>query len=68
MTASIKSAINSASESKEISYDDTTSQLGVTNVQDAIDKVNDKTKTIEQQLGINKENLINSINSTIDSL
>lgn len=68
MTASIKSVINSASESKEISYNDTTSQLGATNVQDAIDKVNDKTKAIEQELGVNKENLINSINSTIDSL
>lgn len=68
MSASIKSVINSASESKEISYDDTTSQLGATNVQDAIDKVNDKTKTLEQELGTNKENLINIINSTIDSL
>lgn len=68
MSVSIKSVINSASESKEISYDDTTSQLGATNVQDAIDKVNDKTKAIEQQLGVNKENLINIINSTIDCL
>ena len=68
MSVSIKSVINSASESKEISYDDTTSQLGATNVQDAIDKVNDKTKAIEQQLDVNKENLINIINSTIDCL
>ena len=68
MSASIKSVINSASESKEINYDDTISQLGATNVQDAIDKVNDKTKTIEQQLGVNKENLINNINSIIDSI
>ena len=68
MSASIKSVINSASESKEISYDDTTSQLGATNVQDAIDKINDKTKTLEQELGTNKKKLINSINSTIDSL
>ena len=68
MSASIKSVINSASESKEISYDDTTSQLGATNIQDAIDKINDKTKTLEQELGTNKKKLINSINSTIDSL
>lgn len=68
MSVSIKSVVNSASESKEISYDDTTSQLGATNVQDAIDKVNDKTKAIEQQLDVNKENLINIINSTIDCL
>lgn len=68
MSVSIKSVVNSASESKEISYDDTTSQLGATNIQDAIDKVSDKTKTIEQELGVNKENLINIINSTIDCL
>ena len=44
MTASIKSAINSASESNEISYNDTTSQLGATNVQEAIEKTNERIK------------------------
>ena len=54
MTASIKSTINSASESKEISYDDSKTQLGVTNVQDAIEKVNSKVNSSKVEIVIER--------------
>lgn len=63
----IDDAVDAHNEASEISYDNSISGLTATNVQDAIDEVEDRLDTAEGNISTNTTNLNNHIIDTIDA-